>query len=150
MKKEIMGGLLIGLAILGQPVNVMAYERQCPNPIEISYEDAQELMKIAWCEAGNQGIEGQRYVISVILNRVESEDFPGTIHECIWQPGQFATKGMAKAQITAETHLALAEIEMGNVVPEIIAFERKENNFLDKYFDAAFTFKDHTFYTKKH
>lgn len=150
MKRVIIGGFLIGMAILCQPVEVRAQERQCPKTIEITQEEAIELLEIAWCEAGNQGIEGQRYVISVILNRRDSEDFPDSIHDVIYQSGQFATKGMSKAKITSETHMALAEIEMGNVIPEIVAFERKENSFLEKYFDPAFTFRDHTFYTKKH
>ena len=152
MKKSLMRGILIGAAVLSCPIQVEAHERQCPKSIEIDYEDAQELMQIAWCEAGNQGIEGQRYVISVILNRVndESDTWPDTIHEVIHQEGQFATAGMTKAKITPETHYALAEIEMGNVVPEIVAFERKESSSLCVYFDAAFDYRDHTFYTVKH
>lgn len=150
MKKGIMRGILIGAAVLSCPIQVEAHERQCPKSIEIDYEDAQELMQIAWCEAGNQGIEGQRYVMSVVLNRVESEDFPNTIHEVIHQEGQFASDRMANAKITPETHYALAEIEMGNLVPEIVAFERKESDFLCNYFDPAFEYRDHTFYTVKH
>lgn len=150
MKKSLMRGILIGAAVLSCPIQVEAHERQCPKSIEISYEDAQELMQIAWCEAGNQGIDGQKYVMSVVLNRVESEEFPNTIHEVIYQEGQFATGGMSNAKITPETHYALAEIEMGNVVPEIVAFERKESSSLCVYFDAAFDYRDHTFYTIKH
>lgn len=150
MKKSLMRGILIGAAVLSCPIQVEAHERQCPKSIEISYEDAQELMQIAWCEAGNQGIDGQRYVMSVVLNRAESEEFPNTIHEVIHQEGQFATGGMSNAKITPETHYALAEIEMGNVVPEIVAFERKESSSLCVYFDAAFDYRDHTFYTIKH
>ena len=149
MKKIIMG-VLLGVTILSHPITVRAQDRQCPNPIEVTYEEAQELMQIAWCEAGNQGIDGQRYVMSVVINRVKSPDFPNTIHDVIHQPHQFATKGMKFADITAETHMALAELEMGNLVPEIVAFERTENSSLDAYFSEAFTFKDHVFYTCKH
>ena len=149
MKKIIMG-VILGLIILNQPINSRAYERQCPKPIEMSYEEAQELMKIAFCEAGNQGIEGQRFVMSVVINRVNSPDYPDSIHEVIYQPHQFATKGMKTAEVTAETHLALAELEMGNLVPYIVAFEKSDNDFLNQYFDKAFTYKDHTFYTEKH
>ena len=149
MKKIIMG-VLLGVTILSHPIIVRAQDRQCPNPIEVTYEEAQELMQIAWCEAGNQGIDGQRYVMSVVINRVKSPDFPNTIHDVIYQPHQFATKGMKSADITAETHMALAELEMGNLVPEIVAFERAENSSLDVYFSEAFTFKDHVFYTCKH
>ena len=54
MKKIIMG-VLLGVTILSQPISARAQDRQCPNPIEVTYEEAQELMQIAWCEAGNQG-----------------------------------------------------------------------------------------------
>lgn len=148
--KRLTLGILLGMAILSQPVNARAQERQCSDPIEVTYEEAQELMKIAWCEAGNQGIEGQRYVMSVVLNRVNSPDYPDSIHDVIYQPHQFATKGMSKADVTVETHMALAEIEMGNLVPEIVAFEKADNSALDVYFSKAFTFKDHVFYTCKH
>lgn len=149
MKKSLVG-ILLGMCILAQPINSEAHERQCPSTINLTYEEAQELMQIAWCEAGNQGVDGQLYVMSVIMNRVESEDFPDSIHEVIHQKGQFAIAGMDKAQITPETHYALAMLEMGCVAPEIVAFERKESNFLDDYFSKAFDYRDHTFYTCKH
>lgn len=149
MKKRVMG-FLLGIAILSFPINAQACERQCPKTIEVAYEEAQELMKIAFCEAGNQGIDGQRFVMSVIINRVNSPDFPNNIHDVIYQPHQFATKGMESAEITVETHMALAELEMGNLVPQVIAFETTDNDSLSVYFDKAFTFKDHTFYTEKH
>lgn len=148
--KRIVVGVLLGLAILSRPINSSAYQAQ--EPIELTYEDAQELMKIAWCEAGNQGIDGQRFVMSVVLNRVESEAFPDTIHEVITQESQFcAANKMKSATITAETHLALCEIEKGNVTPKIIAFGTpKADSELQKYFTPAFTYKDHIFYTEKH
>ena len=58
--KKILVGFLLGAIILNAPINSRAYERQCPKPIEMSYEEAQELMKIAFCEAGkprNRGAE---------------------------------------------------------------------------------------------
>ena len=148
MRKAILGILLAG-TILFQPIQSEAHERQCPTPIEVTYEEAQELLKIAFCEAGNQGVDGQLYVMSVIINRVESEEWPDTIHEVIYQTGQFATKGMSKAEPTWETHYALALLECGNVTPEIIAFEKKDSSFLDRYFSEAFTYRDHSFYTKQ-
>lgn len=148
MKRTIIGGILLGMAILCHPVQSEAHD-QCADTIDITYQEAQELLQIAWCEAGNQGISGQLYVMSVVLNRVADPAWPDTIHDVIYQPHQFSTKGMAKAKITPETHEALAEIEMGNVVPEIIAFETVNSTALDQYFSEAFTFRNHKFYTKK-
>ena len=43
-------------------------------------ESDEDLVKtIAMAEAGNQGPDGMWLVMSVVMNRVESEDFPDTI-----------------------------------------------------------------------
>lgn len=143
-------GFLFALVILCQPIQSRAFERQCPKTIEVTYAEAQELMEIASAEALNQGEDGMLLVMSVIINRVSSSEYPNTIHEVIHQSHQFYTKGMKSAQITPEVHMALARLEMGNVYPELVAFERKDNNALDVYYSEAFTRGDHTFYTCKH
>ena len=148
MKKAVLGILLAGI-VLSLPVQSEAHERQCPPTINVTQKEAQELLQIAWCEAGNQGIDGQLYVMSVIINRVNSPDFPDSVHDVIFQSGQFATKGMSIAQPTSETHYALAYLEAGNLTPEIIAFERTDSDALDVYFSEAFDYRDHTFYTAK-
>lgn len=148
MKKYM--GLLFALVILCQPIQADAHERQCPQTIEVTYAEAQELMEIASAEALNQGEDGMLLVMSVIMNRVSSSEYPNTIHEVIHQSHQFYTKGMKSAEITPEVHMALARLEMGNLYPELVAFERKDNNALDVYYSEAFTHGDHTFYTCKH
>ena len=55
---------------------------------------AAELEILARCveaEAGNQSIDVKRAVVSVILNRVDDNDWPDTIHEVIADPYEFAT-----------------------------------------------------------
>ena len=143
-------GFLFALVILCQPIQSRAYERQCPKPIEVTYAEAQELMEIASAEALNQGEDGMLLVMSVIINRVSSSEYPNTIHGVIHQSHQFYTQGMESAEITPEVHMALARLEMGNLYPELVAFERKDNNALDVYYSEAFTYGDHTFYTCKH
>lgn len=146
MKRIILGALL-GMTVLCQPILSEAHDRQSPKAIEVTQKEADELLRIAWCEAGNQGPDGQLYVMSVIINRVNSPEFPNNIHDVIYQPYQFATGGMSNAKPTNETHLALAYLEMGNLIPEIVAFETTENNALDRYFSKAFEYRDHSFYT---
>lgn len=149
MKKVFLTSLTI-LFFMGQSTSIYAHsELTSPKVIEFTYDEAQELMTIASIEAGNQGVEGMRHVMSVVLNRKLGEDWPDNIHDVIFQPHQFAVRNWEKAEITVEAHLALAEIEKGNVIPEIVAFETKESNALDEYFDEAFTFKNHKFYVKK-
>ena len=52
-------------------------------------EDIELLAKLVRCEAGNQSLEGKRAVVDVVLNRVDSKEFPNTIREVIFQKGQF-------------------------------------------------------------
>ena len=124
------------------------------NTIKITYADAQLLMMVAQAESGNQGIEGMQKVMEVILNRVVSEDFPNTVQEVIYQSGQFesVTNGsIYKAEISAECHLALAEVEKNlEADNSIIAFETSVNGHaLSKYFDYVYTIGSHDFYTIK-
>lgn len=49
------------------------------------------ICRIAFREAGNQCEEGQRAVMEVILNRVESDVWPDTVEEVLSQPHQFST-----------------------------------------------------------
>ena len=87
-------------------------------PVEITYDEAQDLLKIAAAEGGNQGVYGQLLIMIVIMNRVSSSEFPNSISEVIRQDGQFesVTNGMFNvAEPTADTHLALAELEKGKL-----------------------------------
>lgn len=47
------------------------------------------LASIIFCEAGNQPYEGQVAVGAVVMNRVESEIYPNSVEEVIYQSGQF-------------------------------------------------------------
>lgn len=73
-----------------------------------------ELDLIARCveaEAGNQDLYGRQLVVDVILNRLESDEFPGTIEEVIYQKNQFAVvgNGMIDKAVPSElTHEAIA------------------------------------------
>lgn len=54
-------------------------------------EGLKELVaQVAMAEAGDQGLDGIRLVVDVILNRVDSDRFPDTIEEVIYQKSQFS------------------------------------------------------------
>ncbi len=119
---------------------------------EFTLQDAQLLMRIAEAEAGNQGPDGMWMVMSVVLNRVDSDTWPDSIAGVIFEDHQFSSVSdgrFNKVEISADAHEALARIETGDVADEIIGFEVKTSEVLDKYFARAFEFKDHRFYTKK-
>lgn len=52
-------------------------------------EDTDILLKIAMAEAEGEGVKGKALVMLVVLNRVWSDEFPGTIEEVVFQRGQF-------------------------------------------------------------
>ena len=121
--------------------------------MEFTAEDAALLMRVAQAEAGNQGEEGMRLVMSVVLNRVSSSEFPNSIEEVIFQPHQFSSVSdghFEKEEVfSTEVHEALARIQEGDVEPEIVGFEVVSSDELDKYFASAFEYREHRFYTQK-
>ena len=132
---------------------------QCPESISQSsgqvMTDAEKkmLMKVAQAEAGNQGIDGMWLVMSVVMNRVGSRSFPDSIEEVIFQKGAFSsvTDGRYEEQVilSYEVTEALGMILDGEVAESIVAFEVKDSDVLEKWFEYAFTFRDHNFYTEK-
>ena len=144
MRKKVVG-LFLAAFLLWRPFTSMA----C---YEITYDEAQLLLKVAEAEAGNQGSDGMWLIMSTVINRVNSGDFPDNIHDVIYQKNQFYTVtngAIDRAEITPEAHEALARIEKGDIAKEIIAFENKKNDYLSRYFWEAFEYKDHRFYTAK-
>lgn len=55
----------------------------------ILQEDLELLARIIHAEARGESLEGQVAVGAVVLNRVKDPNFPMTIREVIYQPGQF-------------------------------------------------------------
>lgn len=148
--KRIFVGVLFGL-VLCRPITAHAQCELFPrthelDSIELSYSDAQLLLQIAAAEAEGEGPDGQRMIMSCVLNRVESPDFPNTIEGVIYQPHQFYTAGMSEKKVNVDSHLALADLEAGLKYPEIVAFEKNSSDFLEQYFTPVFTYRHHTFY----
>lgn len=117
----------------------------------ITEEEADLLKRIAMSEAGNQGVSGMWLVMSVVINRVEADEWPDTIKEVIYQERQFASVkngSFDKAIPSEDAAEALALIEIGQIAPDIIGFETVGNNKLEAYFMKAYDFKDHQFYIK--
>ena len=89
-------------------------------------DDIQLLAACVEAEAGNQSLYGKRLVADVILNRVDSDIFPDTIHGVITQPHQFSTYwngAMERAEISEETYKAVyMELEQRSY-PGILFFD---------------------------
>ena len=74
----------------GRPFLIETYDSEEQIAEEIKLGEMELLAQLVQAEAGNQPFEGKCLVVDVILNRVESDDFPDTISEVIFQDGQFS------------------------------------------------------------
>lgn len=67
-------------------VTFQAYEIEAQEPAYIlSDEEFELLARLVTAEAENQSFEAQYYVACVVMNRVESDYFPDSVTEVIWQ-----------------------------------------------------------------
>lgn len=61
--------------------------------VAASVDDVTLLAALIQCEAGSECYEGQLAVGAVVMNRVKSGAYPGSIYEVIYQPSQFPPAG---------------------------------------------------------
>jgi spore germination cell wall hydrolase CwlJ-like protein len=101
--------------LTSQAPTTTAASAPSPAPFEdvIGTGEYDELAILVQAEAGNQDQIGKQLVVDVVLNRVESEDFPDTIHEVINQKYQFSTVWdgaweRAEKNVTESDHEAVA------------------------------------------
>lgn len=64
--------------------------------VAASADEVTLLAAIIQCEAGSECYEGQLAVGAVVMNRVRSGSYPGSIYEVIFQSGQFTPAGNGK------------------------------------------------------
>jgi len=94
----------------------------------INEEDIELLAHLIFAEAGSDWIEDETlyYVGSVVLNRVNSDLFPDTIYEVIYQRGQYACTWDGNINKTpTERCYVIAEdlLRNGSVLPEEVVFQ---------------------------
>ena len=58
--------------------------------LNLEYNDYNVLLKIVEAEAGGENLTGKIMVANVILNRVNSDRFPNTVTEVVYQKSQFS------------------------------------------------------------
>lgn len=85
---------------------------------------------VAWAEAEGEDLMGKRLVVDTILNRVESQDFPNTITEVVFQRNAFAPV-MDGRLLEAYQHVTAEEYEAVTMELE----HRQDPNVL--YFTAG-------------
>ena len=114
---------------------------------EAEMEDINLLAAVAEREAGNQGEDGMRYVISTVLNRVRDKRFPDNVHDVIYQPNQFSVV-KTKAFQTAVSQ------PRGDCIDAVLLELKEQINTEVLYFNGGgypsygtplFKYKDHYF-----
>lgn len=63
----------------------------CEMDMDISNDDIELIALVTMAEAEGECEEGKRLVIDTILNRVDSDSFPNTVYEVVYQPSQFSS-----------------------------------------------------------
>lgn len=66
-------------------------------PLTYSADDIELLALVTIAEAEGESEEGKRLVIDTILNRVDSDIFPNTIYDVVYQSGQFSSMWNGRA-----------------------------------------------------
>lgn len=85
----------------------------------------EEIAKCVYAEAGNQSEYGKRLVCDVILNRVDSNQFPDSYHNVIAQPYQFSvywSDAMSSACPDEETYIVVYEELQNRTNDEVLYF----------------------------
>lgn len=118
----------------------------------INEEDAYMLAKIAMAEAEGEDTIGKALVIRVVLNRVETTEFPDTVEAVITQKGQFTPMRNGrykKVEPNEDCYEALQMVENGwDESQGALYFEAtaEKSTWHSNNLKELFTHGGHTFY----
>lgn len=115
----------------------------------LSQEDYEVLLKIVEAEAGGEDIKGKMLVAGVIMNRVESSQFPDTVKEVVFQRengvAQFSPISdgrYEKVTVSEETKEAVERVLCGEDITEgalYFAARKHADPERMKWFDDSLT-----------
>lgn len=150
--KEINAAKALGIAqraVSGQRV-LDFYVLEQEQVYSLGDADMEALLRIVESEAGNEDEDGKLLVANVVLNRVNSERFPATVTEVVFQQ----EKGVAqfspisngtfyKVEISEETYEAVNRALLGEDISEgalFFASRKYADSEKMKWFDENLTF----------
>ena len=123
-------------------------------PEYLRKDDDYMLLKIAMAEAEGEDTIGKALVIRTVLNRVQSDSFPDTIKDVIFQENQFTpTRNGRYDKVTPndDCYIALEMVKDGWDESEgALYFERttSKDTWHSKNLTKLFTHGNHTFYSE--
>ena len=107
------------------------------------------LSRIIYAESGNQILDGKIAVGNVVMNRVESSQFPNNIYDVLNQKNQFSpASSLSRRTPNSESVLAAKLVLDGaKVVPNALFFARAGLScYASKYRTYVTTIGAHAFY----
>lgn len=96
---------------------------------DLTFADLYLLAKIVEVEAGSTwiAIEHKKLVASVVINRVNSPEFPNTVYDVVYQENQYADVGTEwfNSLVPSESsvRVALDVLLNGSIAPETVVFQ---------------------------
>lgn len=96
--------------------NETSEANEASDEVVLSESDYNTLLRIVQAESGGCDIVGKILVANVILNRVESDEFPDSIHGVVYQKSQFSPVidgSINRCKVTDETREAVARALQG-------------------------------------
>lgn len=99
--------------------------------ITVTGDELRELAAAVYLEARGESAEGQQAVAEVVLNRVLADNFPGTVHDVLYQPGQFtpADKIAETTPTDAQYEAVEAALSGDNILPvDVVYFSTSGEN----------------------
>ena len=112
--------------------------------IQLSQEEEELLAKVIWAEARGESLEGQQAVAEVVLNRMVSEKFGGSLRNVVYAAGQFhgvSSSQFRQADPGQAQYQAIARALHGpNILPmDVLYFGTAppEQKYLGRYRQAC-------------
>ena len=121
----------------------------CMDGLSVSLDEFDALCSIVHCEAESEDLHGKILIADVILNRVDSEQYPNNIKEVIEQKGQFdpvTSRAYYKAVPARESIEAVLQALNGADYSEgALYFQKSESTEWGDY-QYLFRYGAHSFY----
>jgi N-acetylmuramoyl-L-alanine amidase len=120
----------IAIALLLILISKIAKSSQRPDIDDYTQTDINYLARVIYAEARGESYTGQVAVGAVVLNRINSNEFPNTVRDVIYQKGQFSS--VENGQI--------------NMIPDLTAYKaaRDAMNGVDPTFGAIYFYNPDT------
>lgn len=134
------------------PYETLFVEMSDVQSSSFSEEDENLLARIAMAEAEGEDVDGKALVILTVLNRVNSNEFPDTIHDVIYQPSQFSPIDNGRfdaVEPDGECYEALEMVKDGwDESKGSLYFEscKEADNWHSRNLEYLFTHDGHRFY----